>query len=64
MDSSMPVSSEYEIQYSDISGSWSVHLVANMDYCVDFCRRIQEDMNMSIELLDDPIDSILARPLN
>ena len=57
MDSSMPVSSEYEIQYSDISGSWSVYLVANMDYCVDVSAEGFDDMNMSIELLDDPIDS-------
>ena len=53
----VPVSSEYEIQYSDISGSWSVCLVANMDYCVDVSAEGFDDMNMSIELLDDPIDS-------
>ena len=57
MDSSMPDSLEYEIQYSDISGSWSVYLGANMDYCVDVSAEGFDDMNMSIELLDDPIDS-------
>ena len=59
MDSSMPDfdSSEYEIQHSDISGSWSVYLGANMDYCVGVSAEGFDDMNMSIELLDEPIDS-------
>ena len=45
------------LQYSDISGSWSEYLPANMDYCVGISAEGFDDMEMSIELLDEPVES-------
>ena len=46
-----------DYQLTDASGSWSEYMPANTDYCVIISAEGFEDMNMSVELLDDPVVS-------